>query len=52
MTDFSPKTGTTALQIVDTVEAIIAEATLAEKVGMMSGKGFFRSEERRVGKEC
>ena len=41
MTDFSPKTGMTVNEIADTVEAVITEATLAEKVGIMSGKGFF-----------
>lgn len=41
MTDFSPRKGMTATEIAATVDAILAEATLAEKVGMMSGKGFF-----------
>ncbi len=38
MTDFAPKPG---LDVTATVEAILAEATLAEKIGMMSGRGFF-----------
>ena len=41
MTDFAPRLGMTTREIADIVEAILAEATLAEKVGMMSGKGFF-----------
>jgi beta-glucosidase len=44
MTDtrFSPRKGMSTEDITQTVEAILSEATLAEKVGMMSGKGFFR----------
>ncbi|MBC7505821.1 MAG: glycoside hydrolase family 3 C-terminal domain-containing protein [Sandarakinorhabdus sp.] len=41
MTEFAPRKGMTQTEIAATVEAIIAAATLAEKVGMMSGKGFF-----------
>lgn len=41
MTEFVPRKGMTQDEIAATVEAIIAAATLAEKVGMMSGKGFF-----------
>ncbi len=41
MTDFAPRKGMTATEISTVVEAILAEATLAEKVGMMSGNGFF-----------
>ncbi len=43
MTDFAPHKGMTAADIAATVDAILAEATLAEKVGMMSGKGFFKA---------
>nr|WP_310524656.1 glycoside hydrolase family 3 C-terminal domain-containing protein [Polymorphobacter sp.] len=43
MTDFAPVKGLTPVQIADRVEAILAAATLAEKVGMMSGKGFFKA---------
>lgn len=39
--DFSPVKGMDAATIGRMVEAILREATLAEKVGMMSGKGFF-----------
>ena len=38
MTDFAPAPG---LDVAATVDAILAEATLAEKIGMMSGRGFF-----------
>lgn len=41
MTDLAPKEGLTAAQIAERVQAILDDATLAEKVGMMSGKGFF-----------
>lgn len=41
MTDFAPQKGMTAAEIETQIDAILAEATLAEKVGMMSGKGFF-----------
>jgi beta-glucosidase len=41
MTNFAPRKGQTAADIAETVDAILAEATLSEKVGMMSGKGFF-----------
>lgn len=41
MTDFSPQKGMTGADIKRAVDAVLAEATLAEKVGMMSGKGFF-----------
>ena len=41
MTDFSPRKGMTATEIAVAVNAILADATLAEKVGMMSGRGFF-----------
>ena len=41
MPDFGPRKGMTAEDIDATVIAILAKATLAEKVGMLSGKGFF-----------
>jgi beta-glucosidase len=40
--DFAPRKGMTAAEIDSVVAAILAEATLEEKVGMMSGKGFFK----------
>jgi beta-glucosidase len=40
--DLAPQTGLTPDQIAARVDAIIASATLEEKVGMMSGKGFFK----------
>jgi beta-glucosidase len=40
--DLAPETGLSAEQIAARVDAIIATATLEEKVGMMSGKGFFK----------
>lgn len=39
--DLSPRKGMSAADIAATIERILAEASLAEKVGMMSGKGFF-----------
>lgn len=41
MTDFAPIKGLSQSEIAVKVEQILAEATLTEKVGMMSGKGFF-----------
>ena len=41
MTDHAPTKGLSDAEIAERVEAILVEATLAEKVGMMSGKGFF-----------
>jgi beta-glucosidase len=43
MTDFAPTKGMSAADIQTIIDAILAEATLEEKVGMMSGKGFFRA---------
>ena len=40
MTDLSPTKGLTPDQVAERVDQILAEATLAEKVRMMSGKGF------------
>jgi beta-glucosidase len=39
--DFSPKKGMNPVEIEAQIEAVLAEATLDEKIGMMSGKGFF-----------
>ena len=41
MNDFAPVKGMTAAEQAALVDRILAEATLAEKVGMMSGRGFF-----------
>jgi beta-glucosidase len=38
---YEPRKGMTDAEIAQTIEAIITEATLDEKVGMMSGRGFF-----------
>ena len=43
MTDQVPLPGMSAAEIAVTVDAILAEATLAEKVGTMSGQGFFEA---------
>ena len=42
MTDLSPRKGMSPAEISQTVEAILVEATLEEKVAMMSGHGFFK----------
>ena len=39
----APRTGMTESEITATVEAILEEATLEEKVAMMSGRGFFEA---------
>jgi beta-glucosidase len=41
MTDLSPAKGLKAEEIAARIDAVLAKSTLAEKVGMMSGKGFF-----------
>ncbi len=41
MPDFAPQKGMTEAQINQIIDAILAEASLDEKVAMMSGKGFF-----------
>lgn len=41
MTGFAPEKNLAPSQISTRIDAILAEATLAEKVEMMSGKGFF-----------
>lgn len=43
MTDFAPRKGMTEGEIAATIKAVLAEATLEEKVGMMSGAGFFKA---------
>ncbi|HZG33400.1 MAG TPA: hypothetical protein VEZ59_09000, partial [Sphingopyxis sp.] len=39
--DFAPRRGASDAWIAETIEAIIAEATLVEKISMLSGRGFF-----------
>lgn len=50
MTDYAPRKGMTANEVAEAVEAILAEASLSEKVGMLSGRGFFKAfvEDDRV----
>lgn len=43
MTDLAPRKGLAPDQLAALIDRILAEATLEEKVGMMSGKGFFRA---------
>jgi beta-glucosidase len=43
MNEFQPRKGMTEAEIDATITAVLAEATLAEKVGMMSGAGFFKA---------
>jgi beta-glucosidase len=43
MTQFTPQKGMTEAEQAATIEAVLAEATLTEKVTMMSGKGFFKA---------
>lgn len=43
MTDYAPKAGLSEREIDSLVADVIAEATLEEKVGMMSGRGFIRA---------
>jgi beta-glucosidase len=49
-TDFAPTKGMSDGDIADTVNAILANATLTEKVAMMSGRGFYKAyvEDGRV----
>ena len=42
MPDFAPKKGMAEAAIEGLIDAVLAEATLNEKVGMMSGHGFFK----------
>lgn len=41
MTDLAPRKGMTEADTAGTIKAIIRDATLTEKVAMMSGRGFF-----------
>jgi beta-glucosidase len=41
MNGLAPVKGMSAADVREAVEAVLTEATLAEKVGMMSGRGFF-----------
>ena len=43
MTELFPAKGLTPEEQITRIDAVLAEATLAEKVGMMSGRGFFES---------
>ena len=50
MIDYRARKAMTTAQIADVADAVLTEATLAEKVGMLSGKGFFKAfvEDDRV----
>jgi beta-glucosidase len=50
MPDYAPRKSMTSEEIADLVDTILVEATLAEKVGMLSGHGFFKAfvEDDRV----
>jgi beta-glucosidase len=50
MSDHAPRKAMTSAEVVELVDAVLEEATLAEKVGMLSGKGFFQAfvEDDRV----
>ncbi|HEV7232729.1 MAG TPA: glycoside hydrolase family 3 C-terminal domain-containing protein, partial [Sphingorhabdus sp.] len=43
MADFAPRKGMTPAEIEAVMAAVLAAATLSEKVGMMSGAGFFKA---------
>ena len=43
MTDFAPVPGMDDAAIEAMIDRVLAEATLAEKIGMMSGRGFFKA---------
>jgi len=47
--EFAPERGLSATEQANRINAIIEEATLEEKVGMMSGRGFFESYARTGG---
>lgn len=52
MTSYAPRKGMSETEIAETVTAVLRDATLAEKVAMMSGHGFFAqytASERRWG---
>jgi beta-glucosidase len=42
MTEFAPVSGMSPSDIEQMIDGIISQATLSEKIGMMSGKGFFK----------
>lgn len=42
MTNDAPRKGMTERDIAETIEAVLRETTLEEKVAMMSGRGFFK----------
>jgi beta-glucosidase len=50
MSEYAPRKGMSADDIETTIDAILAKASLEEKVGMLSGKGFFQAfvEDQRV----
>lgn len=50
MNELGPRKGMTDAQQAAAIDAIMAEATLEEKVGMMSGRGFFQAmaEDKRI----
>jgi beta-glucosidase len=50
MSDYVPRKGMNAAEIAELIDAVLTAATLAEKVGMLSGKGFFKAfvEDDRV----
>jgi beta-glucosidase len=43
MTDYAPRKGLSAQEIEALIDQVLAETTLEEKVGMMSGRGFFQA---------
>ncbi|MEM1106405.1 MAG: glycoside hydrolase family 3 C-terminal domain-containing protein [Pseudomonadota bacterium] len=43
MTDFSPRKGMGEAEIAAAIDGVLSEATLEEKVAMMSGRGFFKA---------
>jgi beta-glucosidase len=49
MTELAPVKGMSATDVRATIEAVLAEATLPEKVGMMSGQGFFEQYKQSGG---
>lgn len=50
MSEYAPRKGMSADEIETTIDAVLAGASLEEKVGMLSGKGFFQAfvEDQRV----
>lgn len=50
MSDYAPRKGMTDADIAAVVEAILADATLEEKVAMMSGRGFFQQIQESGGR--